>query len=82
MVRSSRLRRLMPLGALALVMALGGCYAYPAYPEYGYYGGGYYSGGYYPQPYYGGGVVAFGGGWGGGWHGHEGWHDHDGGWRH
>ena len=81
MARSSRLRRLMPLGALVLVMALGGCYAYP-YPEYGYYGGGYYSGGYYPQPYYGGGVVAFGGGWGGGWHGHDGWHDHDGGWHH
>jgi hypothetical protein len=77
MVRSSRLRRLMPLAALALVMTLGGCYAYPAYPGYGYYGGGYYNGGYYnggyyPAPYYGGGVVAFsGGGWG--WHG-GGWH--------
>ncbi len=47
MVRYSRLRRLMPLGALALAMALGGCYAYPAYPGYGYYGG--YGGGYYPR---------------------------------
>jgi hypothetical protein len=78
MFRYSRFRRLMPLGALALAMALGGCYAYPAYP--GYYGGypGYSA---YPAPYYGGGVVAFGGGWGwhgGGWGG--GWHD--GGWHH
>ena len=65
----SLFRRLLPLGALALAMLLGGCYAYPAYPGYyGYYGGG---------PYYGGGVVAFGGG-GWGWHG--GWHDHD--WHH
>jgi hypothetical protein len=77
MFRSSRLRRLLPLGALALAMALGGCYAYPAYPGYGYYGGGYYDGGY-PAPYYGGGVVAFGGGWG--WHGGGGWHEH--GWHH
>jgi hypothetical protein len=70
MFRSLRLRWLMPLGALALAMALGGCYAYPAYPGYGYYGG------YYGGPYYGGGVVAFGGGW------HGDWHDHDGGWHH
>jgi hypothetical protein len=67
MKRSSRLRWLMPVGALALAMALGGCYAYPAYPGYGYYGGGY------PATYYGGPVVAFGGGYG--------WHDGGGGWH-
>jgi hypothetical protein len=67
MFRSRRSRWLMPLGALALATLLGGCYAYPAYPGYGYYGG------YYGGPYYGGGaVVAYGGGWG--------WHD--GGWHH
>ncbi len=67
MFRSLRLRWLMPLGALTLATLLGGCYAYPAYPGYGYYGGGYYG-----APYYGGAVVVYGGGWG--WHDHGGWH--------
>ena len=62
-----RLRVVLPFGALALAMLLGGCYYGPYYPGYGYYGGGYYA-----APYYGGGVVAYGGGWG--WRG--GWHDH------
>jgi hypothetical protein len=70
MVGSFRLRRLMPLGALVVAIMLGGC-VYPAYPGYGYYNG-YYGGPYYGGPYYGGGVVAFGGGWRGGWHDH-GW---------
>ena len=63
MFRMLRPRWLMPLGALALATLLGGCYAYPAYPGYGYYNG-YYGAPYYGTPYYGGGVVAFGGGWG------------------
>jgi hypothetical protein len=66
----SKLRnRGLPLVALALAAVLGGCVAYPAYPEYG---GGYYGGGYYGAPVYSGGVVAFGGGWHGhGWRGHH-----------
>ena len=64
-----RNRGLLPLMALALAAALGGCVAYPAYPEYG---GGYYGGGYYGAPVYSGGVVAFGGGrHGHGWRGHH-----------
>ena len=60
-----RFRVLKTMAALALAVALGGCYY--GYPSYGYYGGGYYGA---PAPYYGGGgVVAFGTGWG--------WHDHD-----
>jgi hypothetical protein len=60
MLRTVRSRWRLPLAALALAALLGGCVAYPAYPGYGYYG----------APYYPGGVVAFGGGWGGhGWHG-------------
>ena len=62
-----RLRVVLPFGALALAMLLGGCYYGPYYPGYGYYGGGYYA-----APYYGRGVVAYGGGWG--WH--DGSHDH------
>jgi hypothetical protein len=62
MFGSFRPGALLPLGALALAMLLGGCVYYPGY---GYYGGGY------GAPYSGGGVVAYGGGWG--WHG--GWHD-------
>ena len=54
-----RLRVVLPFGALALAMLLGGCYYGPYYPGYGYYGGGYYA-----APYYGGGAVAYGGGWG------------------
>ncbi len=72
-----RFRVLKATAALALAVALGGCYY--GYPGYGYYDGGYYGGGYYGAPYYSGGAVAFGGGWG--WHdhdGHGGWHgDHD-----
>ena len=72
-----RLRVVLPFGALALAMLLGGCYYGPYYPGYGYYGGGYYAppyygGGYYAAPYYGRGVVAYGGGWG--WH--DGSHDY------
>jgi hypothetical protein len=51
---------LVALGTAAL---LGGCVAYPAYPDYGYYGPGY---GYAPA------YVAVGGGWG--WHGGGYWH--------
>ena len=41
----SKLRnRGLPLVALALAAVLGGCVAYPAYPEYG---GGYYGGGWH-----------------------------------
>lgn len=59
------------LAALGLAATLGGCVAYPAYPDYGYgYGYGPYYGAY-PSGY-----VAIGGDWG--WHG-DGWHDH--GWR-
>ena len=46
MFGSFRTPRLLPLVALALAPALGGC-VYPAYPEYG---GGYYGGGYYGAP--------------------------------
>ena len=65
---SIRTRILLPLAALGLAAALGGCVAYPAYPGYGYgYGGPYYGGGY-PAGY-----VALGGGWhGGGWGEHGG----------
>jgi len=68
---SARHRIVLTLAALGLATALGGCVAYPAYPDYGYgYGYGPYYGGY-PAAY-----VGIGGGdWG--W----GWHDHDGGWR-
>jgi hypothetical protein len=51
------------VAAFGLAALLGGCVAYPAYPDYGYYGPGYA----YPA----GGYVAFGGG--GGWH-DGGWH--------
>jgi hypothetical protein len=68
-----RFRKLLPIAALGLAALLGGCYAYPAYPGYGYYNNGYYGGG----PSYGGGVVAYGGGWG--WH--RGWHGHDHDWH-
>lgn len=57
------------VAALGLAALLGGCVAYPAYPDYGYYGPGYG----YPAGSY----VAVGGGWG--WHDHD-WHDHD--WHH
>jgi hypothetical protein len=70
MANPYRLRSLLPLAALGLAIALGGCVAYPAYPTYPTYGYGYG----YGAPYYGGAVVGFGGGW------HDrGWHD---GWRH
>lgn len=59
----------LALAALGLAAALGGCVAYPAYPDYGYGYGPYYGG--YPAGY-----VAVGGGWGWGWHDH-GWHDRD-----
>lgn len=62
------------LAVLGLAIALGGCVAYPAYPDYGY---GY---GYDDGPYYGdypAGYVTLGGDWGWrdhGWHGrHERW---------
>jgi hypothetical protein len=58
----SKLRRKLPLAALALAALLGGC-VYAPYPGYG--------GGYYGAPYYAGPTVAFGGGWG--WHDHGGW---------
>lgn len=61
MFGSYRLRCLLPLAALALAAALGGCVAYPAYG--GYYGNGYY----YGRPAY-----AYSGDWR--WHR---WHDYD-----
>jgi hypothetical protein len=67
MFSSFRSRVLVPLGAVALALLLGGC-VYPAYPGYGYYGGGYYGG-----PYYGGGVVAYSGGWHDRWRWHDRW---------
>jgi len=77
--RSIRRGVLLPLAALGLVAALGGCVAYPAYPDYGsgYYNGGYYGGGtpYYGGSYPAGGYVEFGTGWRGGDRGHE-WHEH------
>jgi hypothetical protein len=70
MFSALRTRGLLPLVALALAVSLGGCVAYPAYPDYG----GGYGGGYYGAPYYSGGVVAFGGGWHNrGWRGRH-WH--------
>jgi len=69
-------RAVLPVAAaVGLAALVSGCVAYPAYPDYGYYGPGY---GYGYAP---GGYVAFGGGWG--WH-DGGWHDggwHDGGWH-
>jgi len=66
---SVRHRIVLALAAIGLAAALGGCVAYPGYPDYGY--------GYGYGPYYGGyptGYVAIGGdGWG--------WHDRDRGWR-
>ena len=59
-----RLRVLLPMAALGLAAALGGCVAYPAYPAYPAYSA-YPAYGYgYGAPYYGGAYV----GWGGGWH--------------
>jgi hypothetical protein len=75
MFSALRNRVILPLVVVALAVSLGGCVAYPAYPEYGggYYGGGYYGG----APYYSGGVVAFGDGWHGhGWRGRH-WHGRD-----
>lgn len=73
---SVRHRIWLALAALGLAAALGGCVAYPAYPDYGYsYGYGPYYGDY-PSGY-----VGFGTGWG--WHDHDddwhgrGWHGHD-----
>ena len=67
---TKRLR--LALAALALTGLLGGCVAYPAYPDYGYgYGYPAYGYGYGYAP-----AVVVGGGWHGGWGG--GWH---GGWR-
>ena len=68
MFGSFRPRTLLPLGAVALALVLGGC-VYPAYPGYGYDGSGYYGGG----PYYGGGAVAYGGGWHDRWRWHDRW---------
>jgi hypothetical protein len=82
MFSALRNRVLLPFAALALAASLGGCVAYPAYPDYG---GGYYSSGYYGAPSYSGAVVAFDGGGGyhrGGYH-HRGWrhrHWHGRGW--
>lgn len=77
---SVRNRIRLTLAALGLATTLGGCVAYPAYPDYGYgYGNGY---SYGDDAYYGDyppGYVAVGGGWAGwgwGWHDHD-WHDHD-----
>jgi hypothetical protein len=63
---ASALRRaaLPAIAALGLAALLGGCVAYPAYPDYGAYSPGYA----YPA----GGYVAFGGGWGG--HDRDDWH--------
>jgi hypothetical protein len=59
------------LAAVGLAALVSGCVAYPAYPDYGYYGPGYgYGYGYAPSGY-----VAFGGGWG--WHGGGDWHGGD-----
>ena len=69
MFGSFRPRTLLPPGAGALALLLGGC-VYPAYPGYGYYGNGYYGGG---RPYYGGGVVAYSGGWYDRWRWHDRW---------
>jgi hypothetical protein len=67
------IRVLAAVAALGAAALLGGCYVAPPYAGYGYYGGPAYA---YPAPYpyASGGFVAFGGGWGGGWH-HHGWHD-------
>lgn len=63
------IRRVVPpvFAAFSLAALLGGCVAYPAYPDYAYYGPGYgYGYGYAP------GAVVVGGGWG--WRGGGGWH--------
>lgn len=61
---SVRHRIVLALAAMGLAATLGGCVAYPAYPDYGYgygpYYGGYYGG--YPAGYVDVGI----GGWG--WH--------------
>lgn len=64
---SVRHRIWLALAALGLAATLGGCVAYPAYPDYGYGYGPYYGG--YPSGY-----VAVGGDWGWhDWHGRD-WH--------
>jgi hypothetical protein len=76
-------RRAIGPAALTVAALLGGCVAYPGYPQYAYggygYDGGYgyaapvyASGGYgYAAPAYSTGVVAIGGSWGGGWRGYN-----------